>query len=301
MATTLMNDISRMLDADISEVFTENFEAYPIEWPSFVTEKKSNKLVMKYDTMGNISEAYIKTESDNISYRKIQQAYQTSCTMKTIVNGICISLEAKTFDQYSGTSEAHGKELARTMREFEENRVIRWYDNVTTAAYALADGAVWATNSRPLYNCPGTFNDTYATTASLKTPENHKTMIKMFADFKNHAGGKIKAFPTDGLTHRYNMSDIQEVYSSDNKSGEFSNTKNMLPSIQWHYSTYMSDTNGWSMFDRRFPNLCFVKYMGIQKNAIQDVKDTLDFYYNVYEMFETCVIPNPGWVWNDGA
>ncbi len=300
MAKTLMNDIARMLDVDISDIFTENFESYPIEWPEFVTEKKATKLVMKYDSMGNIDVASIKTESDKIQYRKIGQAYQTTCTMKTIANGIAFSMEAKEFDQYAVTSESQSKELARTMREFQENRVIRWYDNVTTAAYALADGAVWATNSRPCKNSAST-NDTYATASSLKTPENHKTMIKMFADFKNHAGGKMKSYPTDGLTHRYNMGDIQEVYQSDKKANEFSNTKNILEGIKWHYSTYISSTTAWTMYDRRFPNLLFVRYSGIQKNSFEDVKDTLDFYYNVHEIYDTCVLPNIGWVYNAGA
>jgi len=300
MATTLMNDIARMLDVDITDVFTENFEAYPIEWPSFCTEKTATKLTMRYDSMGNIDVAAIKTESDTIQYRKITQAYQTTVTMKTIANGISFSMEAKEFDQYAVTSESQSKELARTMREFQENRVIRWLDNVTTAAYALADGATWATNSRVCKNSAST-NDTYATASSLKTPENHKTMVKMFADFKNHAGGKMYSYPTDGISHRYNMSDIQEVYQSEKKANEFSNTKNVLESINWHYSTYMSDTNAWCMYDRRYPSICFVRYSGIQKNSFEDVKDTLDFFYNVHEIYETCVLPNIGFVWNDGA
>lgn len=301
MATTLTNDISRALEVDVEDFFMENFNAFPLEWPGFCEKRKATKETMKYDSMGNIGAAQIKTEGNNIVYRKIDQAYQTTVSMKTITNGIAFSLEAKTYDQYSVTVEAQSKELARTMREFQENRVVLWLDNVTTAAYALADGQPIATNSRACKNAPGTLNDTYATASALKTPENHKTMIKMFADFKNHAGGKMRSYPTDGISHRYNMGDIEEVYRSENKAQEFSNTKNVLGNINWHYSTYMSDTNAWCMRDKNYPHLILVQYGGMDTNANEDTKDSLSFYYNAVEMYETGCIPNIGIVWNDGA
>ncbi len=300
MATTITSDIARMLEVDLTDVFTDNYNAYPLEWPSFCTERKATKLTMKYDSMGNIAAAQQKTESDTIQYRKITQAYQTSVTMKTVVNGISFSMESKKYDQYGVLVEAQGQELARTMREYEENRVIRWYDNLTTAGYALSDGQVWQTDSRPCKNSAST-NDTSATASSLNTPENHKTMIKMFADFKNHAGGKMKSYPTDGLSHRYNMAVIEENYQSERKAQEFSNTKNVLPSINWHYSTYVASTTQWTMYDKRYPNLLFVRFSGIDHNAYEDVKDTLDFFYNTVEIFETCVLPNIGIVHNAGA
>jgi hypothetical protein len=300
MATTLTNDISRALEVDITDFFMENFNTYPQEWSGFCELRKATKETMKYDSMGNIGAASIKTENDVITYRKIDQAYQTSVSMKTITNGIAFSLEAKTYDQYQVTVESQSKELARTMAEFKEYRVIRWLDNATTAGYALADGQPMATNTRVCKNSAAT-NDTYATASSLKTPENHKTMIKMFADFKNHAGGPMRTYPTDGVAHRYNMGDIEEVYRSENKAQEFSNTRNVLGNINWHYSTYMTDTNAWMMLDKNFPHIILVQYGGLEKNANEDTKDTLAFYYNTVEMYDTGCIPNIGLIWNDGA
>ena len=301
MATTLTSDISRMLEAGITDVFTTNFESYPLEYPGFTTAKKADKETMKYDSMGNIGAAKIKTESDAIDYKKITQAYQTSIKMKTVTNGISFTIEAQKYDLYKVTAESRAKELARTMREFEEARAIRWIDNATAAAYALADGQPLATDSRPCINAPGTFNDTLAAASSLTDPDNHKAMIKMFADFKNHAGGPMKAYPTNGLTHRYNMSDIEEIYQSDRKANEFSNTKNVLPSIKWTYSTYMSDTNAWAMWDNRFEHILFVEFIKTYTNSYEDVKDTLNFYYNAVAMYETGALPNIGFVYNQGA
>ena len=301
MAVTVTSDISRMLAAGITDVFTENFNAYPIEWPSFATKKTADKETMIYDSMGNIGAATEKSEGGEVPYKKIEQAYQTTVKMKTWSNGIRFTLEGKKYDLYKVTAEAQAKELSRTMRELEDNNVIAWIDNVTSSSYALADGQPIASNSHPLKNLAGTYNDTYATASSLKVPENHKTMINMFADFKNHAGGKMKAYPNKGLTHRYNMGDIEEIYQSDKKANEFSNTKNTLPSIQWVYSTYMSDTDAWMMWDSRYEHLIFVEYQGVNSNSGEDKEKTLDFWYNVYQMYNVGCLPNIGIVWNDGA
>ena len=301
MATTLTSDISRMLEAGCTDVFTANFDTYPREYPGFTTAKKADKETMIYDSMGNIGAAEIKTEGSSIPYRKIVQAYQTTVSMKTITNGISFSIEALNYDLYKVTAEARAKELARTMVDFEEERCIRWVNNATSASYALADGQPLATNSRALKNTAGVFNDTYATASSLKTPENHKTMIKMFADFKTHANTPMKSYPTSGLTHRYNMADIEEIYQSDRKANEFSNTKNSLPSISWTYSTYMTDTNAWMMWDGRFEHIINVKFKDTDTNSYEDVKDTLNFYYNAVAMYETGCLPNIGIVYNDGA
>ena len=301
MAVTMMSDLSRMLEAGITDVFTDNFKAYPIEWPEFVTRKTADKEVMKYDSMGNIAAAQEKVEGGSFTYRKISQAYQTTVRMKTWGNGVRFTMEAKAYDLYKTTVETEGVELARTIRELQENNVIKWIDNVAAAGYALADGQPIASNSHPCKDAPGTVNDTYATASTLTDPENHKTMIKMFADFKNHAGGFMKTYPNKGLSHRYNMSDIEEIYQSDRKANEFSNTKNVLPTISWKYSTYMTDTNAWGMWDDRYPHLIYVEYQGVQKNAGQDKELTLDFWYNAYEMYNTSCLPNVGIIWNDGA
>jgi hypothetical protein len=301
MAVTLTSDISRMLDAGITDVFTKNFETFPREYPGFTTAKKADKETMIYDSMGNIGSAQIKDETSNIQYRKIDQAYRTTVKMKTVTNGISFSIEAMSYDLYKVTSEARAKELARTMADFEEERAVRWVNNATSAGYALADGQPIATNSRVLKNTPGVFNSTLATSSSLKVPENHKTMIKKFADFKTHSNTPFKSYPTSGLSHRYNMADIEEIYASDKKANEFSNTKNVLPGIQWTYSTYMTNTNAWLMWDNRFEHVIFVKFKDTYTNSYEDVKDTLNFYYNAVAMYETAALPNIGIVYNAGA
>jgi phage major head subunit gpT-like protein len=207
-----------MIVAGQKEIFTKNFDSFPVEYTSFVTEKTSNKQTETYDSMGNLGAATLKPEGTAINYGKVTQAYQTSITNRTYSNGYSHSFEAIQYDQYGVINSVKAKELARTMKENEENIAIAQFDNAFTTN--LADGVPLCSLLRPCLDAPGVFNQTIVTASSLKVPENHKTMIKAFSAFKNHAGGKMKSYPNQAMTHYQNMLDIEEIYGSEKKANE---------------------------------------------------------------------------------
>ena len=299
MAYTVTSDISRMLEVGLKEVFTKNFDAFPLEYTNFVTEKSSNKQTEKYDSVGNLKKAGEKVEGDSISYGTIEQAYQTSIQNRTVANGFAVTMESLKYDLYSVLEGARAKELARTMRVAEEERAIKRFDEAFTVN--LADGVPLCSNSKPLKNLPGSFNDTLATASSLTNPENHKSAIKQFSDFKNHRGGYMKTFPNKGLTHIQNMMDIEEIYGSDKKANEISNTKNSLPKIKWDYSTYLADTNAWFLYDSAFEHVLFQWFEKTMFEMDKDIINTKNHYFNAIAIYETGVLPNIGIVGNQGA
>jgi hypothetical protein len=298
MPYTMTPDISRMIEAGQKEIFTKNFESYPIEYTGFTQAKTATKKTETYDSMGNLKKAEEKPEGMAISYGKVTQAYQTSITNKTWANGYSHSMEAIKYDLYGVIASVKALELARTMRELEEEQAITMIDNALTTN--LADGAALASASHPLVNS-ALLNDTLCTASSLKIPENHKTMINKFYSFKNHAGGKMKSFPTDGLTHYQNQMDIEEIYGSTLKANEVSNTKNSLPRIQWHYSTYISSLTAWTMWDRRFDHCLFQTFMRTEMGQDEDKISTKNMYFNAICIFNIGAVPNIGIVYNEGA
>ena len=299
MAYIITSDISRMIEAGQKEIFTGNYDPYPIEYPSFTAEKKATKQTETYDSMGNLKEASEKPEGDSITYGKVKQAYQTSITNKRWANGIAHTLEAIKYDLYGVVNSAKASELARTMRELEEVNAVYWVDNAFTVN--LADGVPMCSDSKPLVDVAGTYNDSLATASSLKDPDNHQTMINMFFDFKNHQGGKMKRKPTKGLSHYKNMLTIEEIYKSAQKAGEFSNTKNVLPPIKWDYSTYMSDENAWFMYDGSYQYILFQWFKKTWFGKDEDKTNTYNVYLNALAMYQTGCLPTPGIVGNQGA
>lgn len=298
MAYTMTSDISRMIVAGQKEIFMKNFDAYPVEYTQFTTDKKAINKTETYDSMGNLGAGAEKQEGGAINYGSVSQAYQTSITNKTWSNGYSVTFEASKYDKYSCINSVKAKELSRTMRELEETRAIKRWDEAFTTN--LADGVPLCSNSKPLVNS-ALLNDTLATASSLKTPENHKTMIKMFSAFKNHAGGKMKSFPNKGLTHVNNMMDIEEIYGSQLKANEISNTKNSLPKISWEYSTYLSSETAWFMWDSKFEHVLFQWFMKTEFDSEIDVINTKNLYLNAIAIYETGVLPNIGIVGNVGV
>lgn len=298
MAFTMTDDISRMLLAGQKEIFTRNMQAYPLEYPRFTTKKTSNKETETYDSMGNLKAAAQKLEGDAITYGKVRQAYQTSITNKTWANGYEFTMEAMEYDLYGVINSAKALELARTMRDLEETNAIYWIDNAATVN--LADGVPLASDSKPLRDSAAT-NDTLATASSIADPDNHKTMINQFYGFLNHAGGKMKARPTNGFTHYVNQLTVEEVYRSMNKANEMSNTKNTLPTISWSYSTYMSSQTAWLMRDSSYEHVLFQWFKKTTFDNDYDKRYTKNMYFNSIAMYQTGCLPNIGIVYNPGA
>ena len=298
MAYNITDDISRMLEMGQREIFTKNFDMYPTEWTSFCTRKQARKRSETYDSMGNLKAAEIKPEGGPINYGKVLQAYQSTITNQTIANGYAHSMEAIKYDLYGVINSIKAKELARTMREYEEETAIYWIDNIATVN--LADGVPLASDSKPLIDS-ALLNDTLATAGDIADPDVHKTAMNMFYDFMNHAGKPMRSRASNGLTHCKNQFTIEEVYKSINKAQEMSNTKNVLPQISWSYSTYQSDENSFVMWDRNFEHIIFQWFMGTEYEHDKDKVFTKNMYFNSIAIYNTGALPNIGIVYNAGV
>jgi hypothetical protein len=183
------------------------------------------------------------------------------------------------------------------MRELEEANAVKWIDNAF--ATNLTDGVPLCTNSRPLKNTPGTLNDTLTT--GVLSPANLKTARQMFARFKNHAGGPMKAKPTDGLTHAVNMQTVEEINASTKTAFELSNTANKTLQANWHYSTYMASETAWFLWDSVYEHILFQTFMDTVFDQDEDKISTKNLYYNAIAMYQTGALPNIGIVGSLGT
>lgn len=290
MARTITSDISRMIVEGQKEIFTKNFDSFAIEYTEFTTAKTATKKTETYDSMGNLRAATEKQEGDAITYGKVQQAYQTEITNKTWANGYQHSMEAIKYDLYGVVNSVKAKELARTMRELEEDNAAYWLNNAFTVN--LADGVPLCSDSRPQFNVNGGVNDTL-TTGAL-SPDAIKTAFSMFSQFKNHQGGPMKSVPSDLITNSYNMITVEEIMGSTLKAYELSNTSNKLPKLTPKYSTYMTSTTAWFMRDRNFDHILFQWFMKTQFDQDEDKISTKDMFFNSIAIYNTGALPNIG-------
>lgn len=297
MAYIVTTDISRMILAGQKEIFLKNYDPFPVEYPMYTTPKTATKKVETYDSMGNLKAAAEKAEGDAITYGKVEQAYQTSITNKTWANGIQHTMEAIKYDLYGVVNSAKAKELANTMRVLEEENFIKpWNEAFDTA---LADGVALCSNSRPLFNVAGTFNDTLATGAL--NPDNIKLAVQMFSQFKNHRNKPMKSFPNRLFTHAYNMITVEEILASQKKAYELSNTENKIPNLKSVYSHYLSNTNYWFLEDSNYEHVLAQWFMKTEFDFDEDKRSTKNVYFNAIAIYREGALPNIGIVGSSGA
>ena len=146
----------------------------------------------------------------------------------------------------------------KNMINYEEELAIAPYDNAFTTN--LADGVPLISNSHPCLNAPGTLNDNL-TTGAL-SPDTIKAAVKLFSQFKNHAGKPMRAWANQILTHEYNMIEIEEIFNSVLKPYEESNTKNTLPKLRPAYSRWLTSLTAWFLRDTEYEHAIIQFYKG---------------------------------------
>jgi hypothetical protein len=182
------------------------------------------------------------------------------------------------------------------MRELEETNAIRpWNEAFDTA---LADGVPLCSNSKPLFNVPGTFNDTLITGAM--TPDNIKAAVQQFTLFKNHQAGQMKSVPDRIFTHAYNMITVEEILASQKKAYEFSNTENKLPNLKGVYSHYISNRSAWFLEDSSYDHVLIQWFMKTEFDFDEDKRSTKNVYLNAVSIYQTGALPNIGIVGSSG-
>jgi hypothetical protein len=301
MAITMQADISRMIVLGNKQIFTKNFEKIPVEYTQFTTPKTANKWTEYYDSMGNLTAGQEKFENVALTYGKVTQAYQTSIATRGWYNGYSHSKEAAMADLFGVINSVKAKELARTMRDLEEGRAIYWLDNAF-ATVTLSDGTYLCSNSHPLFNSAGSYNDTL-TTGAL-SPDTLKAAIQMFADFKNHAGGPMQSDPKNLITHKYNMIAVKEILGSGNQAYEMSNTKNVLPDLKPVFSRYLSSKTAWFLEDTDYEHILFQWHKDGKTEfgeAEDEVTNPGDMYLRAIAYYNTGALPNVGIVGSQGT
>lgn len=297
MAYTQLSQISRALVLGVTDWFTQNFDAYPVQYAQYAKTITSTLETEKYDSMANLAPAAEIVEGQNFNFGSIEQAYETQVKNKKFGGGIQFTVEAMAYDKYQLTIEAKGKELVHIIRDREEELGIKPYDEAFTVN--LADGVPLCSNSHPLYNVPGAFNDTLITGAI--TPDNIKSATQQFATHKNHQGKPFRVFPDQLLTHEYNMITVEEVLNSRNKAYELSNTENKLPALRPAYSRYLTSTNSWFLRDTKIDHAILQFYQGYRnKMDWEEDFDNKNLKGTVYFLGNAAGLPRPGIVGSVG-
>jgi len=297
MAYTQLSQISRAIVLGVNDWFTANFDAYAVQYPQYTKTVNSTLETEKYDSMANLAPVSEIAEGANFDFGSVEQAYETQVKNTKFGGGIQFTVESLAYDKYQLLIEAKAKELMHIIRDKEEELGVKAYDEAFTVN--LADGVPLCDNSHPLYNTSGT-NDTLITGAL--TPDNVKAASQQFAQFKNHQGKPMRAFPDQLMTHEFNMITVEEILNSRNKAYEMSNTENRLPALRPAYSRYLTSTTAWFLRDTKFDHSVIQFYQGYRnKMDWEEDFDNKNLKGTIYFLGNAAGLPRPGIVGSLGT
>lgn len=227
MADTRVSDIARMTEAGVNEVFyAAAKKPRVLEYKPICREVKGDKQICKYDSLGAIGPAVVKAEGDTITFRKLEQAYETTIESTTKTNGVMASIEALKYDLKGVVEKTFGEPLVRTMITLKEKAVADVYND--SFATNGADGVAQVSNAHPLVNS-ALVND------NLLTGEMSTTTIvaakNMFNRIYDQAGELFDTAPTHLLIHPNKLYLALQLLNSQLMALELSNTKNVLQDV----------------------------------------------------------------------
>ena len=228
MADTVSADIPKFIVAGV-DVITNRALSNPIamEYPNICTEKRIDKETGIYNQLGNIGPAEDLVEGNEVTFDKIEEAYQTTIQSATKAKGVAHSWVAVKNDLYNVVPQILGKVMVDTLIEAREQSVADRYNHgfATTGA----DGVYHFSASHPLVNSTE-LNDNLATSGAMSV-EIFKEMYNQFLFIKGQSGRKFPTKATHLLFHPAKMFTVMELLESNLLAFELSNTTNSLKGI----------------------------------------------------------------------
>jgi phage major head subunit gpT-like protein len=221
------SDIQRLTEAGVDLVFNKAVKAPKRKYyPQIVTEKMQEKVIGKYDTIGDMGPAADHVEGDVFSFDKFSQNYETTITSTRRYKAVESSREELENDLYNVVQSRFGTPLINKLVQKKERIVADAYnDGFTTTG---ADGVAVFAATHPLQRS-ASVNDNLATGAL--TPENLILAKNKFNATYDQAGEFYDTMPTHLLIHPNKIYDAIAILESQLLAFQLSNTKNTLQAV----------------------------------------------------------------------
>jgi len=270
--------------ASINWVFNEAAKVpQEQEWPAIVTKVSEEKEVGTYLTVGDIGNATLHTEGDAYTYEGLSEDWKTELTIQTYGKGVIATRKQMKDDQTMSVKGMYGTKLIRSMIETKEQIVADVYNDGFSTA--MADGVYVFSNTHPLSNAPGKYNDNLITGAL--TTDNIKAAVNQFSLIKNQAGNRYPTRATHLLVNAMEQFTVYELLQSQLMAYELINTVNSIGKVNPfgvilnHYIDHTTDGDTyspWFMLDKTIPDAgCVYQYRGGMNVETETDFDTKDY------------------------
>jgi phage major head subunit gpT-like protein len=300
MAGGRSSDIPSLIVAGITFCFNEEAKKDRVkQYEQIVTKIAEEKAVGHYESAGDIGIAALHTEGDEYTFEGIDEAYGTDITTLTYGKGAYATRKQMKDDQTRTVKNIAQKLVLSAHKKKEQVCADAYNDGFATS---MSDGVYVFSNTHPLTNATGQYNDNLVTGAL--TVDNFKAGINQFSLIKDHAGTIYPTKATHLLANTMQQFTIVELLQSSLLAFELSNTVNSLNKVAplgVILNDYIDHTSKgdsyspWFLLDKTLEKAgCYMQYRGGMQLETEINFKTKNWEYTVEEEYAVAFV-SPGY------
>jgi hypothetical protein len=239
----------------IDETFFEAWDEEPEEWPKYLRNETSNQHNETYQSFAGISNWKPKSEMQNAQQDTFNLADLIVTEHTPFGVEVVLSREMIADSKYDEVMEMARDAGHAGRNTVEENSAtvldnaftVNQYDNVPmiSASHPYRKTGLGGTQSNL---ATGAISDT-----------NIKAGINLFNSINDEAGKRIRMRPNKFITHANNQWDVATIFESSLRAGTANNDKNVLPSMEFVYSTFMESQTAWFLQSKQHKMIHFYR------------------------------------------
>lgn len=220
----------------IDETFFEAWDEEPEEWPKFLRDEKSNQHNETYQSFAGTVNWQVKNEMQNAN----QDAYNLADLIVTehTPYGVEIIMSRENIeDSKYGEVMEMTRDAGHAGRNTVESNSALVLDNAFTVNQYDSVPMISAAHPYRKTGLAGAQSNLFTGALSDTTV---KTGLNLFNEINDEAGKRIKMNPNKLITHKNNQWEVATIFQSALRSGTGNNDKNVLPDLEFVYSTFMT-------------------------------------------------------------
>jgi hypothetical protein len=251
----MTGQFSNLWTRKIDETFFEAWDEEPEEWPSFLKNETSNQHNETYQSFAGTTNWKTKNEMQNANQDTFNLADLIVTEFQPYGVEIVLSRE-EIDDQKYGEVLDMTRDAGHAGRNTVEANCATVLDNAFTVnGY---DGVPLISASHPYRKTGLTGVQSNLFTGGL-SDTTLKTGLNLFNSINDEAGKRVKMNPSTLVTHKDNQFTVATIFQSSQRSGTANNDKNVLPDMQFAYSTFMASKTAFFLQSKQHKMIHFYR------------------------------------------
>lgn len=239
----------------IDETFFEAWDEEPEEWSKYLRNETSNQHNETYQSYAGVGNWQPKAEMQNAQQDEFNLGDLIVTEHTPYGKEIVLSREMIDDQKYDEVMEMT-RDAGHAGRNTVEENSVTVLDNAFSVNQY--DGVPMCSAAHP-YRKTGLAGVQSNLASGAISDTNIKAGINLFNTLNDEAGKRIRMRPNKFITHANNQWDVATIFQSSLRAGTANNDKNVLPDMEFVYSTFMDSQTAWFLQSKQHKMIHFFR------------------------------------------